>query len=156
MKDRWAEQAERNMDAVQRQAQRRLKVIGATIYDAQTYLTEEAQRLVRTPAKPFGLAGEEARAELAKPISAAEYERLLWRLAAMPQGEERRRLTDRANGRDYPFRISRGDALRESIAIETETTVQVIENELTKQRRFTAKEAYARRLFSIQRHRGDL
>ena len=144
------------MDAVQRQAQRRLKVIGATIYDAQTYLTEEAQRLVRTPAKPFGLTGEEAGAELAKPISAAEYERLLWRLAAMPQGEERRRLTNRANSRDYPFRISRGDALRESIAIETGTIAQVIEDELTKQRRFTAKEAYARRLFSIQQHRGDL
>lgn len=151
----WDRRAEADMDIVQAQAERRLRVIGRAINEAQAYLTEEAEKIFGRYQKRFGLTREQALAELENPIRRPDYERLLIRLATMPPGEEKRLLEARVNSGAYAYRINRLEALRYNIAIETARVAQVIEDETTGQLRFTATEAYGRGLFAIQQQTGD-
>ncbi len=153
--DYWLKRAEANMDYYQAEAAKRLRVIGKAMYDAQKQLAEEAQRIFRTFAGRFNLSDEEARAALAEPLGRAEFDRLRARLATMPPGNERLVLEIRANSGAYAYRISRAEALRENIAIETARVSQVLEDELTGQLRFTATEGYNRRMYDLQRQTGD-
>ena len=153
--DYWLKRAEANMDLYQAEAAKRLRVIGKAMYDAQKQLAEEAQRIFRTFAGRFNLTDEEARAALAEPLGRAEFDRLRARLATMPPGNERLVLEIRANSGAYAYRISRAEALRENIAIETARVSQVLEDELTGQLRFTATEGYNRRMYDLQRQTGD-
>ena len=138
------------MDIVQAQADRALADIGKAMTESQQYLTEEAEKIFRRYQRRFAMTREEALAELANPISRAEYDRLLGRIASMPDGDEKRLIEARVNSGAYAYRISRLEALRENIAVETAKTYQAIEDRLTGQLRFTATEAYARRIFAIQ------
>ena len=153
--DYWLKRAEANMDYYQAEAERRLQIIGRAMYDAQKHLAEEAQRIFRTFATRFNLTDAEARAALLEPLSRAEFDRLRVRLATMPPGNERLALEIRANSGAYAYRISRAEALRENIAIETARISQVLEDELTGQLRFTAIEGYNRRMYDLQRQTGD-
>lgn len=151
----WKRRAERGMLYAQNQAEKRLVTIGKAMRDAQDYLTREAKSIFRTFANRFDLTEEQARAELARPITRAEYDRLVARMATLPQGAERTALEVRANSGAYAYRISRAEALRENIAIETARVSQVVEDELTGQLRMTATEGYARRMYDLQQQTGN-
>ena len=151
----WKRRAERQMLRVQEQAEKRLTTIGQAMRDAQDYLTQEAASIFRTFANRFGLTEEQARAELTRPIARAEYDRLVARIAALPRGAERTALEVRANSGAYAYRISRAEALKENIAIETARVSQVVEDQLTGQLRFTATEGYAQRMYDLQRQTGS-
>lgn len=156
MKSYWDRRAEADMDRLQAQAARRLRVISKSILEAQSYLTEEAEKILGKYQKRFGLTREEAIEELSKPITRAEYDRLLIRLATMPEGDEKRLLEARINSGAYAYRISRAEALRENIAIETAKVAQIAEEQAAAQFEYTGKEAYARKLFSIQQQADQL
>lgn len=143
------------MDLVQAAADARLRTIAETMQRAEQTLTEEAQRIFRTFVRKFNLTDEEARAALAEPLSRAEFDRLRLRIAAMPPGKERLVLEIRANSGAYAYRISRAEALRDNIAIETARVSQVIEDQLTGQLRFTATESYKHRMYDLQRQTGS-
>lgn len=151
----WKRRAERQMLRVQEQAEKRLTIIGQAMRDAQDYLTQEAASIFRTFANRFDLSEEQARAELARPIARAEYDRLVARIATLPRGAERTALEVRANSGAYAYRISRAEALKENIAIETARVSQVVEDQLTGQLRFTATEGYAQRMYDLQRQTGS-
>ena len=151
----WKRRAERGMLYAQDQAEKRLVTIGKAMRDAQDYLTREAKSIFRTFANRFDLTEEQARAELARPITRAEYDRLVTRMATLPQGAERAALEVRANSGAYAYRISRAEALRENIAIETARVSQVVEDELTGQLRMTATDGYARRMYDLQQQTGN-
>lgn len=155
MKGYWDRRAEADMDIVQEKATRRLRIIGKAITSAQSYLTEEAEKILGRFQKRFGLTREEALEQLSKPIGKADYDRLLIRLATMPPGDEKRLLEAHVNSGAYAYRMNRLEALRYNIAIETAKVSNVIEDETTGQLRFTATEAYGRSLFSIQQQTGD-
>lgn len=151
----WKRRAERGMLYAQDQAEKRLVTIGKAMRDAQDYLTREAKSIFCTFANRFDLTEEQARAELARPITRTEYDRLVTRMATLPQGAERAALEVRANSGAYAYRISRAEALRENIAIETARVSQVVEDELTGQLRMTATEGYARRMYDLQSQTGN-
>ena len=153
--DYWLKRAEANMDLVQAAADKRLQVIGRAMQEAQQQLTEDAQRIFRTFAGKFNLTDAEAKAALQEPLSRAEFDRLRARIATLPAGKARLALEIRANSGAYAYRISRAEALRDNIAIETARVSQVLEDELTGQLRFTATEGYSRRMFDLQRQTGD-
>ncbi len=156
MSDYWAKRAQSDMERVHRQADRRLRVIGRAMTEAQDYLAAEVKKIFKRYRDRFGLTEDQARAELEKPVTRAEYDGLLERAASLPGGQERRQIEARLNSEAYSYRISRMEALRENIAIETARISQVIEDELTGQLKFTAAEAYSRRLYAIQKQSGDL
>jgi SPP1 gp7 family putative phage head morphogenesis protein len=82
--------------------------------------------------KQYGLTAEEAAANLANPISKAEYDRLKGIILAMPDGQQKGELLIRASSAAYSFRISQKAALMDSVTAriailtaETEHTVGV-------------------------------
>lgn len=156
MKGYWDRRAEADMDRLQAQAGRRLNVIGKSVLEAQSYLTGEIEKILGQYQKRFGLTREEAIEELSKPVTRAEYDRLLIRLATMPEGDEKRLLEARINSGAYAYRISRAEALRDNIAIETAKVAQIAEEQAAAQFGYTGKEAYARKLFSIQQQTDQL
>ena len=153
--DYWIGRAEANMDYLQAAADARLRTIGKAMYDAQKQLAEDAQRIFRTFANRFNLSDTEAQAALAEPLSRAEFDLLRIKIARMPEGAAKTALEIRANSGAYAYRITRAEALKENIAIETARMSQVLEDELTGQLRFTAAEGYNRRMFDLQRQTGD-
>gem|GEM_PF-7111752 len=151
----WQRRAETNMDYYQAEAEKRLRIVGKAMYDAQKQLTEEAQRIFRTFTRKFNLTDTEAKAALQEPLSRAEFDRLRARIATLPAGKARLALEIRANSGAYAYRITRAEVLRDNIAIETARVSQVLEDELTGQLRFTATEGYNRRMYDLQRQTGD-
>ena len=151
----WMERAEAEMDLMQAAVDSRLQVIARAMQQAQQTLTADAARIFRTFANRFNLSDTEAQAALLEPLGRAEYNSLLSRIASLPQGNERLALEIRANSGAYAYRISRLEALRENIAIETARMSQVIEDELTGQLRFTATESYNRSMYDLQRKTGS-
>lgn len=152
--DYWKRRAEEGMLVAQAQADRRLDTIGRAANQAQAYLSQEARKIFRTFAGRFDLTDEQAREELAKPITRAEYDSLLARIATLPEGESRRQLEIRANSGAYAYRISRAEALRENIAVETARMAGVTQQELTAQLGETAVDAYGKRMFATQQQTG--
>lgn len=153
----WAWRAEHNMDVLQAHADKRLRTIGKALHGAQKELNAEARKIFKRYQQRFGLSKKEALALLEEPITRAEYDELLFRIAGMPEGDTKRNLLEaRANRGAYAHRISRAEALRDSIAVEMAKLEKVYEDEVTGQLRFTAVESYNRNMFGIQQQRGIL
>ncbi len=150
----WARRAEQNMDLYQAAAEERLRVIGRAMHAAQEQLADDAARIFNTFAKRFNLTDAEAQAALAEPLGRAEFDMLRIRIARMPEGAAKTALEIRVNSGAYSYRISRLEALRENIAVQTSHVSQVIENELTGQLRFTATEGYNHRMYDLQMQTG--
>lgn len=98
---------------------------------AQDTLTAEAERILGNYMKRYGLTREEAKAYLEQPVSRAEWNRLLARVGSMPEGREKREMLSKMSGGAYRYRITRAEALRANIAIETAKTAQTVEDETT-------------------------
>lgn len=153
-RDYWARRAEAAMDAVQAGADKRLIRIGRAMMAAQDTLTAETARILGNYMRRYGLTAEEAKAYLEKPVSRAEWNRLLVRVGTMPEGREKREMLAKMSSGAYRYRITRAEALRANVAIETARTAQTVEDETTGQLKWTAAEAYQRSMFDTQMQEG--
>ena len=153
-RDYWARRAEAAMDAVQAGADKRLIRIGRAMMAAQDTLTAETARILGNYMRRYGLTAEEAKAYLEKPVSRAEWNRLLVRVGTMPEGREKREMLAKMSSGAYRYRITRAEALRANVAIETARIAQTVEDETTGQLKWTAAEAYQRSMFDTQMQEG--
>lgn len=151
---RRAEAAEAAMDIVQDEASRRLGRIGRAMMAAQSTLTKEAARILGNYVRRYGMPREEAMEALRQPVSHAEWQRLRAQVATMPEGREKRVLLAQMSSGAYRYRITRAEALRANIAIETAKVTQTVVNETTGQLKWTAAEAYQRCMFDTQLEQG--
>ena len=150
----WDKRAEDTMDHLHEVADKRLGVISRAMQRSLAELTEDAKRILGNYQKRYDLTREEAMAYLNAPANRAEYDRLVAKIATLPDGPEKTELQAKAASGAYRYRISRVEALRENVAIETARISQVIEDQTTGQLRFTATEAYNRSMFAVQRQLG--
>ncbi len=146
----WQERARETMDIIHADADHRLGAIRRAVVRAINNLSEDAKRILGNYQKRFGLSQEEAMAYLREPVGRPEYERLLAKIAIMPEGPEKLRLQAKASSGAYAFRITRVEALQDTILAETAKLADVQEAATTAQRIFTAGESYGRTMYSIQ------
>ena len=154
MSSYWDKRAEDTMDHLHEVADKRLGVISRTMQRSLAELTEDAKRILGNYQKRYDLTREEAMAYLNAPADRAEYDRLVAKIATLPDGPEKTELQAKAASGAYRYRITRVEALRENVAIETARISQVIEDQTTGQLRFTATEAYNRSMFAVQKQMG--
>ena len=154
MSDYWKRRAEEAMDIVQAGADRSLDVIAAAMQKSLNDLTKDVNRIMGNYQQRYGLTKAEAEAYLRNPVSIPEYKLLVEKIKGMPDSDEKWQLEAMASTAPYGFRVSRAEAIRNTIAIEAEKIAQTVGGETGKQLDFAAKEAYSRSMFSIQKQTG--
>jgi len=150
----WRERAERRVETYHRNSEQTLRTISAAHQRALDNIRDDLDRIFGNYAKRSNLTTEEARAYLAHPASHAEYERLLGLVATVTDPEAKRDLLARINAPAYRYRMSRLEALQESMYAEAMRLADVELREATESFRRTVEEAYGHSMYDIQRGTG--
>ncbi|MDD3410519.1 MAG: minor capsid protein [Eubacteriales bacterium] len=116
------------MDAVQLAADRRIARIARAYHRATRELTQEAEHILGTYAKRFGLTREEAQAALDEPFD--------------------------EDSRAYGYRMTRSEALRNEAQAQAETLRRVLEQETAEQREYAMREGYRRASAALKERMG--
>jgi SPP1 gp7 family putative phage head morphogenesis protein len=150
----WAGRATRRMTEYLRDADGTLNTLSAAHQRALSTILDDLERIFGNYAKRHRLTPEEARAYLANPAGQDEYKRLLAALEGVGDPAARADLLARINAPAYRYRMSRLEALQESIRTEIAGLAEVELRETTEGFRRTISEAYGHTMHDIQRGTG--
>ncbi len=150
----WETRAAQRMDGYLRNSEQTMRIIGNAYQAALHNIREDIDRIYWNYARGHNLTNDEAHALLDQPVSQEEYNRILGQLNRVRDRDLRHELIVRANAPGYQYRMSRLQAMQESIH---QQMLRVADVELAAAAEgFTRGiyDAYGRTLFDIQKGTG--
>jgi len=150
----WRERAERRMEFYHRSSDQTLRTISTAHQRALDNIQADLDRIFGNYARRNNLTLDEARAYLANPAGYAEYERLLKLAGTVTDPETKRDLLARINAPAARYRMSRLEALQQSMYAEAMKLAEVELHEATKAFWRTVEVAYGHSMYDIQRGTG--
>lgn len=150
----WAQRSHLRMDAVQRQNDRVIGKVLEAYQDSQAEIDAEMQKILGTYAKNGKITMEEALQYLSNPDSKAYLDRLKKTISTIEDENLRQTMLNRINAPAYRARLTRFQAMKEKLYVETQKVADIEVRELQKGLVSTAAESYYRTMFDIQKRTG--
>lgn len=147
----WEYRAQQRMATYHRNAERTIHTVAGAYDKATKDIQGEIDKIFTKFASDGELTPAEAKRILNQPISKAEWNDIKGKVGQIKDPKLRRRLLNRLNAPAYAARISRLEALKANTYIQSKIIADVEISASTASYMDTAREAYYRTLFDIQK-----
>lgn len=154
-KQYWINRADKRMELAHKNANEVVKVINASYDRAIKQLNEDILNIVNNLSKLEGMTKEEAVKLLAERVSQKTIDEIQARVKTVQDDEIKRQLMNKLSAQAYKARVTRQEALRQAVSIESakiaDTSVRATTGFFTKQ----IKDSYYRSMFDFSQGIGQ-
>lgn len=150
----WERRADARMDAALRDSQKTLDILSKAYRQAVEDIEEDIYKIHRTFTRAFDLNPQKARELLDAPCSRNEYLKILSTIDQITDERVRNELLAQASSGAYKARLSRLEALRQSVGAQAMRLADIESGLATDTLAHTITETFNRTMYDIQRGTG--